>query len=477
MRDAEEFWEELLAQIESGQVVPVLGPELLSIESEGQTLRLYQVLAQRLLAKYALTGQMLTADNPPAPADNNIILRPYHELNDAVCALAARGKRVQDLYRPIHDLLKTLLETLSPSTLAPLRALASIGPLRLFVSTTPDELFTLALNSERYQGQELTQQIICGKPNNDLSASNGNDYSAVFYQFGLSSTTPCTFAIHDEDTLEFIYKLQMDGALSKPVLFSQLRNQHLLLIGCNFPDWLSRFFIRLSNEKRLADNRIKHEFLVEQISSQSDTLIMFLERFSPDTWIMRYQAKDFALELARRWHEKHPADANTPSTASNTLNVNPLKSNATLFISYSHTDSDAAKQLHAELLELGAEVAWFDKSDLHAGDDWEQKIKNQIKSCQLFFPLISATTEARDEGFFREEWTLASERARRIQGRKFIIPIAIDVNYNSATTQYQRVPESFLITQYGHAPAGRMSEALRNELKRLIRELRAQTLS
>lgn len=477
MRDAEEFWEELLAQIESGQVVPVLGPELLSIESEGQTLQLYQVLAQRLLAKYALTGQMLTADSPPAPADNSIFLRPYHELNDAVCALAARGKRVQDLYRPIHDLLKTLLEALSPSTLAPLRALASIGPLRLFVSTTPDDLFTLALNSERYQGQELTQQIICSKPNNDLSASNSNDYSAVFYQFGLSSTTPCTFAIHDEDTLEFIYKLQMDGALSKPVLFSQLRNQHLLLIGCNFPDWLSRFFIRLSNEKRLADNRIKHEFLVEQISSQSDTLIMFLERFSPDTWIMRYQAKDFALELARRWHEKHPTDANTPSTASSTLNVNPLKSNATLFISYSHTDSDAAKQLHAELLELGAEIAWFDKSDLHAGDDWEQKIKNQIKSCQLFFPLISATTEARDEGFFREEWTLASERARRIQGRKFIIPIAIDVNYNSATTEYQRVPESFLSAQYGHAPAGRMSEALRNELKRLIRELRTQTLS
>ena len=34
----------------------------------------------------------------------------------------------------------------------------------------------------------------------------------------------------------------------------------------------------------------------------------------------------------------------------------------------------------------------------------------------MFLPLISANTEARDEGFFHEEWALASARSRRTQG-------------------------------------------------------------
>ena len=83
----------------------------------------------------------------------------------------------------------------------------------------------------------------------------------------------------------------------------------------------------------------------------------------------------------------------------------------TIFISYSRTDLAAARQLFAGLQDIGADVAWFDKSELKPGDDWEQKIRNAINGCYLFLPLVSANTETREEGFFREEWTLASERS------------------------------------------------------------------
>ena len=54
MRDAEEFWEELLAQIEAELVIPVVGPELLMVATNGRETSLYRVIAERLLVKYGL---------------------------------------------------------------------------------------------------------------------------------------------------------------------------------------------------------------------------------------------------------------------------------------------------------------------------------------------------------------------------------------------------------------------------------------
>src|SRR5262245_18029344 len=101
MREAEEFWEELLAQIEAEQVIPVVGPELLTVVAEGREIPLYQVLAEHLLRKYGLVASVAAPEGDPTPNGNAVALRPYHELNDAVCALTHRGRRVQDLYRPI----------------------------------------------------------------------------------------------------------------------------------------------------------------------------------------------------------------------------------------------------------------------------------------------------------------------------------------------------------------------------------------
>jgi hypothetical protein len=475
MHDAEEFWDELLAQIDAGEIIPVVGPELLTVLVDGQETLLYQVLAERLLAKYGLVGApeaIRTADA------TTVSLRRYHELNDAVCALVAqRGRRVQDLYRPINDQLKVLVEAPAESSLQQLRHLASVSAFKLFVTTTPDDLLARAIDAERHGGMAKTEQIVfapklASGTLSDLPETLSSAYTAVCYLFGKASPSPFVFAIH-EDTLEFIHNLQINAAEGMKRLFSELRQQNLLLIGCNFADWLSRFFIRVSNTQRLADNRNKREFLIEQSSDSSGSLTLFLERFSPDTWVFPGSAREFVAELARRWQKKHPRSA--PQAEEMTATVPPrLRTEETFFISYSRTDLAAARQLFADLQKIGADVAWFDKSDLKPGDDWSQKIRNAINGCYLFLPLVSANTETRPEGFFREEWTLANERSRRIQGRKFIVPIVVDRDYDGNAGRYQLVPESFLSTHFGHAPEGGLSDDLLKELRDLIRERRSQ---
>jgi hypothetical protein len=481
MREAQEFWEELLAQIEAGQVIPVVGPELLTVVADGQPTPFYRHLAERLLAKYGLTACLA---GPEAVSESNVTtisLRPYHELNDAVCALAQRGRRVQDLYRPINEQIKALVEAPAEFLLQPLRNLASISGFKLFATTSPDDLLARAIDAERYGGLAETKHIVFAPKLatgalNDLPEVRSSSYTAVCYLFGKASASPFVFAIHDEDTLEFIHNLQLNGAEGMKHLFSALRTQNLLLIGCNFPDWLNRFFIRLSNTQRLAENRSKREFLIEQSTDSNGSITHFFERFSPDTWVLSGSAREFVAELARRWNERHPRATLGPDEIAEAAPA-PYRTSESFFISYSRSDLVSARQLFAGLQEIGADVAWFDKSELKPGDDWEQKVKNAIKSCYLFLPLVSANTEMRQEGFFREEWALASERARRIQGRKFTIPIVVDRNYDGNAGRFKLVPENFSRAHFGHAPEGSLSGDLRNELTGLIRDHRSQRRS
>lgn len=478
MRDTEEFWDELLAQIETGEMIPVVGHELLTLAGDDGPSPLYELLAKRLLAKYGLIGRAGTAHEAAVGDDRVIALRPHHELNDAVCALAQRGRRVQDLYRPVAELLKSLIETSSAEALQPLRDLASVSAFTLFVSTTPDDLLARAIDAERHGGVARVEHIVfapklASGTAGDLPELRSSGWCGVCYLFGKASPSPFVFAIHDEDTLEFMHKLQINGAESMKVLFAELRTQNLLLVGCNFADWLSRLFIRLSNTQRLADNRTKHEFLIEAATSGGGSLTLFLERFSPDTWVLPGSAREFTAELARRWQERHPQSEPRPDDAVS-ASLARARANEGIFISYSRTDLVAARALFGGLQTIGADVVWFDKSALTPGDDFEQKIRNAINGCWLFLPLISATTETREEGFFREEWMLACERMRRIQGRKFIVPVVVDKEYDGNAGRYRLVNESFLANHFGHAPDGAMGDELRAELTRLIRERRGR---
>src|SRR5579863_8124934 len=123
-----------------------------------------------------------------------------------------------------------------------------------------------------------------------------------------------------------------------------------------------------------------------------------------------------ALRCAARAHHR------VSDTAALTVG-NP---SGAVFLSYSSEDAAAAEKLANALGATGIEV-WFDKSELRGGDAWDRRIREQIHDCRLFVPVISAQTEAREEGYFRREWRLAVERAGDMaEDRAFLLPVAID---------------------------------------------------
>ena len=117
-------------------------------------------------------------------------------------------------------------------------------------------------------------------------------------------------------------------------------------------------------------------------------------------------------------------------------------------------DADAAGRLRDAIRGLGGDV-WFDKDRISPGDAWEPEVLSRIRhGVQLFVPVISANTEAEDEGYVFREWVEAVERSRSIMGRRFIVPVVIDSDYHGDASRYRRIPEAFGHLQFGCAPGG-----------------------
>lgn len=135
-----------------------------------------------------------------------------------------------------------------------------------------------------------------------------------------------------------------------------------------------------------------------------------------------------------------------------------------VFLSYASQDAEAAKRICEALRFAGIEV-WFDQSELRGGDAWDALIRGQIRACDLFVPVISATTNARAEGYFRREWRLAVERtADMADDKPFLLPVVID----GTTEASARVPEAFRKVQWTRLPSGQCTQAFVDRLLSLV---------
>ena len=133
------------------------------------------------------------------------------------------------------------------------------------------------------------------------------------------------------------------------------------------------------------------------------------------------------------------------------MSVESSPASRAVFLSYASQDAEAARRICEALRADGVDV-WFDQEGgLEHGDEWDAKIRRQIKECVLFIPLISANTQARHEGYFRLEWELAADRAMSIaSGVPFILPVVIDDTREPDAL----VPDRFRKVQWTRLPGG-----------------------
>ena len=331
----DDAWDDLLNFIEERRVIPIIGPELLKVETEGGRRLLYDWLAEKLAAKLGV--------------DTALLPQPY-TLNDVVCWFLASHGRREEAYTRLRSILRD-------ANFAPplaLRQLAQITDFDLFVTTTFDPLLEQAINAERFQGAQSTE-VIAYSPNRvaDLPTEREKlQRPVVYHLLGRLSASP-TYVISDEDTLEFICALQSEH-LTPEKLFHELEHNHLLLIGSSFTNWLARLFLRMAKRHRLSDPRDVGEVLADNHSDSDGRLMAFLQQVSVRTRVYS-GAEKFVDELHRRWTARRkPGDVIALGAAPQRFlpPEREMPDNA-VFISYAREDLAAVQKLKAGLDAAG----------------------------------------------------------------------------------------------------------------------------
>ncbi len=135
-----------------------------------------------------------------------------------------------------------------------------------------------------------------------------------------------------------------------------------------------------------------------------------------------------------------------------------------VFLSYASQDSEAARRVCDALRRAGIEV-WFDQDELRGGEAWDASIRKRIRECALFVPFVSASTNARSEGYFRLEWKLAVDRSHLMaHERAFLLPVVLDDTPESEAL----VPDRFREVQWTRLPDGDVPAAFVERVARLL---------
>ncbi len=440
----EDAWDDLLNFVEEKRVIPIIGPELLTVQTDEGPANLYSWLALKLAGRLGLS----LSDLPPTPT-----------LNDVVVQFLGRRGRREDAYTRIRTILRET--TFSPPKA--LQQLAEITDFDLYVSTTFDPLLEDAINRARFAGQGNTD-VLTYAPNkvNDIPTERDRlTRPLVYHLMGRLSASP-TYVISEEDTLEFVCALQSENYRPER-LFAELEHNHLLILGDGFSDWLTRLFLRLAKRKRLSDPREVGEVLADSQAFTDPGLVFFLQQVSSRTRVYAEGAESFVAELHRRWKARRKAPASPSSGPFRFLPPAREMPDQAIFISYAREDLAAVQRMKAAFDEAGL-TTWFDMDQLEGGDDFDRKIQRNIARCSFFIPVVSAATQRRVEGYFRREWSWAVDRTRAMaEGAAFILPVCVDQTPEAEAL----VPDRFLKNHWTRLPGGETTP----DFIRRIREL------
>jgi hypothetical protein len=354
----------------------------------------------------------------------------YEYMHHELCKGMDEARRDEDYWEfmeknkksiPTH--IKVFLNNVqSKIDTSPLIKLAQITDFQYYICMTYDNFFEPVLRAERCNAGEQIETIDFSINNNasSLVYEDKRTVATIFNIMG-SINKINGFAKTEEEVLEHLYSLSRENQFTTK-FFSNIEEKHLLFIGCNLPDWLLRFMIRIITRERLNDANIT-KIIADRTTANDKKLCLFLNHFNSSIFhLPNSTSLEFVDEMYSRWKAGKP-----------TGSVGKIKYPGVVFLSYSSDDRDAfVEELYQKLVLKGVNV-FYDKNKLDAGDYFTQKIKKAITDCSLFIPLISKNS-LDPERYAINEWNTAMNMEqyfidsgmKELDDTSFIKPFTID---------------------------------------------------
>ncbi len=378
----EPLWDKLIQNIIDGKVIPVIGPEMLTIN--GTDINTFIIDG---------IGRKLSMNNSPHSFSELVYASEYKN------TFGNRDRiyyQVSNLFAKKRFPSSPLLERLLSIRQFPFVITTSFAPIveDTMRSIWKDELRVLRFNNNPMENDDIKTGADLRKP-------------TVYYMFGKVCDGVKKYVLTDTDMLDYVSSwLSNDNRARPKNLCNELKDKYLLMLGNNYSNWLFRFIWYSMRKSDLGHGMLAYDSLDE-------ALITFLERTETFT---KQNTSEVIDQIVSRLEKKLAENEKTK--------FNKPEENMDVFISYSRSDSDIAERLYDVLTEQGKRV-WYDKHNLTEGGNFMEEIKKAIRTTKYFIPILSnnITKEKDYSHVYRNEWDTAIEVAISM-GRTYIIPLA-----------------------------------------------------
>jgi len=420
-------WDELLDFITDRQLTSIVGKEMYKFKKDDLLIPVDEYLSKEILQL------------------NNVNDQPDLTLTQAVNYLVNDKKvKTMDIIRKLKSMIRDINFEFPLLT-----KFLSITDLHYYVNTA---VYNNVLENNIAAIRKQTPTSINFSINEPFSDADDLDRLQVPFVFNVFGSILNTVdpALSEEDMLEYTghFKERIKNATN---IINALKNKNLLFIGSAFPDWMVRFILRLLSNEPMHDWGSKRTVIVvNDMSDVRKKQYEFLKNYDVVTY--PGNVSDFVQELSTRWKQKNPTSVK----------------NKMIFLSYTGKDKEAVENLKKAIEEIKNVTCWYDNREIVAGDDFKTEIAKNIKSADLFIPLISANSLLHKDGYVQLEWFTADNvnTFRKIDGNtgKYLMPVVID-----DTNPYDiNVPKYFSELSIGKVPAGNPGQEFINQLRETL---------
>jgi len=377
----EPLWDKLIQQIIDGNVIPVVGADMLIDNNVNP----HQLLVDGIAKTFRLTSH--------PHSFSELIYDPDY----------AKANKKMDIYYQVNKFFAA--NRFPPSRR--LQRLLSIRQFPFVITTSFTPIVEQTMQT--IWGDELRVMRFNNNPTENHDIKSGADLRkpTVYYMFGKVGEGVQKYVLTDVDMLDFCSSwLSNDNKARPKNLFSELKDKYLLMLGNNYSDWLFRFIWYSMRKSNMRQGMLAYDHVDE-------SLINFLERTETFT---KQNPSDVIDQIITRLGQKLQENEQ--------VKFDQPEENMDVFISYSRSDKEVAEALYAALTAQGKRV-WFDKHNLTSGGNFMDEIRKAIRTAKYFVPILSEniSKEKGQSHVYRNEWDLAIEVAISM-GRTYIIPLA-----------------------------------------------------
>lgn len=388
-----ENWNILFEQIVKGNVIPVIGPEIVKIGNKTSKQFLIDVFANHCgidEGEVTSFSQLIYDRRYQASELGNI-----HSL----LTLNLNNEENTKFFDNIDDNLL-------------LYKFLKIPYFQFVITTTFDTIVENIM--KKIHGDKL--RVLCfrndANKNDDILNGEETRIPTLYYMFGKADGRSGSFVATDTDLLKFSQSWLLpndSNSNAKPsILSSVLSRKYLLVLGYDYQDWLFRFFWYSMKNDAFG---LMHGGMLAH-TKEDQELIGFLTRANAFS-----QVEPDMNKFVNKLYE-----GITNAEKENKSYDIPLLG-ADVFLSYSRGDYEIVEQVYKTLKNKGLNV-WYDRQCMKKGLDFMNQIESAIKNSTFFVPVFTNTIthQADKEHPYRDEWRFAVKHIQRIGGIPYCFP-------------------------------------------------------